>query len=92
MPYNSKMKQVRWNFEKAAQLKLERNLEFEKIAVLIEENEYLGVLDVPSRPGQKMFVLDYDDYIVCVPFVENEEEIFLKTAYRNRKINKGKRS
>ncbi len=82
------MKQVRWNFEKATQLKLERNLEFEKIAVLIEENQYIGVFDVPSRLGQKMFILDYDEYIVCVPFVENEEEIFLKTAYRNRKLNR----
>lgn len=82
------MKQVRWNFEKAAQLKRERGLEFERVAVLIEENQYIAVVDVPSRPGQKMFLLDYNEYIVCVPFVENEEEIFLKTAYKNRKINK----
>jgi hypothetical protein len=69
-------------------LKKERNIEFEKISILIEENKYIAVAEVPSRENQKMFILDYDDYIVCVPFVENEEEIFLKTAYRNRKINK----
>lgn len=84
------MKQVRWNFDKAMRLKLERGLEFEKIATLIEENQYIGVLDVPSRAGQKMFVLEYDEYIVCVPFVENDEEIFLKTAYKNRKLNKAR--
>lgn len=82
------MKNVHWNYEKSALLKKERGLEFEKIAVLIEEDRYIAVADVPSRVGQKMFILDYDDYIVCVPFVENEKEIFLKTAYRNRKINK----
>ncbi len=26
--------------------------------------------------------------ILCVPFVETEQEIFLKTAYKNRKLNK----
>ena len=82
------MKHVRWNFEKAAWLKHERGLEFERIAVLIEENQYIGIADVPSRIDQKMFILDYDEYVVCVPFVENSEEVFLKTAYRNRKTNK----
>jgi hypothetical protein len=85
------MKNVRWNFEKAALLKSERGIEFERIAILIEENEYLAVANVPSRMGQQMFILDYDEYIVCVPFVETEEEIFLKTAYRNRKMNKHKK-
>lgn len=50
--------------------------------------EFMCVAEVPNRENQKMFILDYENYIVCVPFVENEEKIFLKTAYRNRKINK----
>lgn len=82
------MKNVCWSYEKANFLKKERGLEFEKIAILIEENNYIAIADVPSRAEQKMFILDYEDYIVCVPFVENEREIFLKTAYRNRKMNK----
>lgn len=82
------MKLIKWDPEKAIKLKNERNLELELIAVLISENKYLGILDVQSRPGQKMFVLDYDCYTVCVPFVESEYEIFIKTAFRSRKINK----
>jgi len=82
------MKAIRWNLEKAALLKETRGIEFEKIAVLIEEGHVLGVADVPSRENQKMFLVDYDDYLVCVPFVETDAEIFLKTAYRNRKFNK----
>lgn len=82
------MKTVHWNQEKANLLKITRGIDFDRIAVMIEEKELLGVVSVPSRQEQKMFVLDYDDYIVCVPFVENEHEIFLKTAYRNRKLNK----
>jgi hypothetical protein len=82
------MKLVKWNQEKATKLKAERNIELERIAVLIAEKKYLGVIDVPSRSDQKMFILDYDDYTVCVPFVESDREIFIKTAFRSRKINK----
>ncbi len=82
------MKIVRWNLEKAQKLRKERKLEIERIVAMIEDKEYLGIVNVPSRPEQKMFLLDYEDYIVLVPFVENETEIFIKTAYRNRKVNK----
>jgi hypothetical protein len=82
------MKAVRWNHEKAQKLKQERGIELESIAIMIEEEELIGVIDIPSRPNQKMFLVDYDEYIVSVPFVENRQEIFIKTAYRNRKINR----
>ncbi len=91
--YNSDMgdfmnKLVEWSFEKAKQLKEARNIELERVAVMIEEVEYIDIRDIPSRPHQKMFILDYDDYIVCVPFVEDDTKIFIKTAYKNRKTNK----
>ena len=82
------MKTVRWNSEKAQKLKDSRGIDLGRVAVMIEEEELLGVVEVSSRVGQEMFLLDYDDYIVCVPFVENDHDIFLKTAYRNRKLNK----
>jgi len=79
---------VAWNIEKAKVLFENRGLEFERISIMIEEGQYIDIRSVPSRPDQKMFILDYDDYIVCVPFIENDDKIFLKTAYRNRKTNK----
>ena len=82
------MKSVRWNREKAELIKAQRGIDFNQVAIMIEESEILGVVNVPNRDEQRMFLLDYQDYIVCVPFVENEREIFLKTAYRNRKLNK----
>lgn len=33
-------------------------------------------------------VVEIDDYLVLVPFVEDEEKIFLKTAFRSRKAMK----
>ena len=82
------MKAIRWNLEKAEAIKKNRGIDFNRIAILIEEGGLLGVIDVPSRVDQSMFLVEYADYLVCVPFVENEHEIFLKTAYRNRKLNK----
>ena len=81
------MKTVNWNADKAKLLKETREIELERVALMIEEKELLAVAKVPNR-DQMMFILDYDDYIVCVPFIETEDEIFLKTAYRNRKFNK----
>ena len=82
------MKIVRWNAEKARLIKDTRHIDFDRIALMIGEKEFLGILKVPSQDNQNMFVLEYDDYIVCVPFVENEHEIFIKTVYRNRKLMK----
>ncbi len=81
-------KRVEWDIEKAKKLKEERCIDIEFISIMIEESKYLDIREVPSRPYQKMFILDYDDYIVCVPFVEDEQKIFIKTAYRSRKTNK----
>lgn len=81
-------KLVEWSIEKAKILFETRGLEFERISIMIEERQYIDIRQIPSRPDQKMFILDYDDYIVCAPFVESEDKIFLKTAYRNSKTNK----
>lgn len=32
-----------------------------------------------------MFIIKIDDYAYIIPFVENENEIFLKTIYPSRK-------
>ena len=81
-------KLVEWSVEKAKFLKDNRGIEFERISIMIEEQQFIDIREVPSRPNQKMFILDYEDYIVCVPFVEDNHKIFLKTAYKNRKTNK----
>ena len=39
-------------------------------------------------PGQKVFVLEIENYAYLVPFVEDSDKIFLKTIFRNRKATK----
>ena len=82
------MKYFQWNEEKDAQLKQERGVSFSDIvAVLIGG----GLLDVVPHPNpkryrnQRMFVVRVADYVYLVPFVETEDEIFLKTIIPSRK-------
>jgi hypothetical protein len=85
------MKTLRWNIEKAKWLREqpERNaVGFEECAVLIEAGHILDDIDNPSRnfPDQKAYVLAVDEYVYLVPYVETDEEIFLKTVYPSRKL------
>ncbi len=69
-------------------LKRERGIAFEEIAYMIELGQIIGIEENPGRPDQKMYVLEIGNYAVSVPFVESEEEIFLKTAFPSRKYTK----
>jgi hypothetical protein len=82
------MKYLNWNYEKNETLKHERGLCFEEIAFLIESNQILGIEDNPGRSNQKIYILEIDNYAVIVPFVETENEVFLKTAFPSRKYSK----
>lgn len=69
-------------------LKQERGISFEEIAYLIESGKVIGIEENPGHPNQKMYVLEIDSYAVIVPYVENDDEIFLKTAFPSRKYTK----
>jgi uncharacterized DUF497 family protein len=82
------MKYLNWNSEKNELLKQERGICFEEIAYLIESGLVIGIEENPAYPNQKMYVLEIDNYAIIVPFVENDDEIFLKTAFPSRKYTK----
>ena len=80
---------VRWSPQKDRVLRSTRGVSFQQIADAIVSGEYLDILENPSRPDQDIFVLRIQGYTWVVPFVlENEDTIFLKTAYRSRKFHK----
>ena len=82
------MKFFSWNNEKNDQLKRERNISFEEVLYYIVRGELLDILEHPKRekyPNQKIFVINIRDYVYMVPFVESEDEIFLKTIIPSRK-------
>jgi uncharacterized DUF497 family protein len=80
-----------WNSEKNEQLKKERRISFEQIVIQIEGGKLLDVLDHPQRGkygNQRLFVVEQDDYVYLVPFIEDAERIFLKTIIPSRKATK----
>tara|TARA_R110001599_G_C12180716_1_gene654036 strand:+ start:263 stop:541 length:279 start_codon:yes stop_codon:yes gene_type:complete len=85
------MKVFNWNSEKNHQLIEERGRSFEEAVFHIENG---GLLDDICRstaleyPHQKIFIVTIDDYAHLVPYVEIEEEIFLKTVIPSRKFTK----
>jgi uncharacterized DUF497 family protein len=85
------MKLFTWDNEKNEWLVIERGVSFERIVYLMENNGLLDVVTHPNAekyPRQKMFVVNIDEYAYLVPFVESEEEIFLKTVIPSRKATK----
>ena len=82
------MKYLNWNAKKNEILKHERGISFEEIAYLIESEQIIGIEENPGRSNQKMYILEIENYAIVVPFVENETEIFLKTAFPSRKYTK----
>ncbi len=82
------MKYLSWNMEKSKLLKVQRGISFEEIALLIEAGSILGIEENPGRPNQQIYILEIEDYAYIVPFVESENEIFLKAAFPSRKYTK----
>ncbi len=85
------MKIFNWNEEKNRQLKNERNISFEAILLQIEKGMIPDVLEHHDRlkyPGQKILVIDFNNYAYLVPMVENETEYFLKSIIPSRKATK----
>lgn len=85
------MKYFAWNSEKNEKLKRERNISFEDVVFYIGKGEYIEIREHPNQlkyQGQKMYVINIENYIYLVPFVESEEEIFLKTIIPSRKATK----
>ena len=85
------MKTIRWDEQKNEWLKQNRGLGFEQVAVLIEQGKVLEVMDHPDQrkyPRQKMAILEIDGYACLVPYVEDEDGVFLKTIIPSRKATR----
>ena len=85
------MKSYNWNIEKNKLLKETRNISFEEIVLAISQNRIIEVYEhtnLDKYPGQKIYEIEYNDYIYLVPYIENENEYFLKTIIPSRKATK----
>lgn len=85
------MKPITWNVDKNAWLKAERNISFEDVVYHMMSGDILDTVDHPNQiryPGQKIHMVDIEGYVYLVPFVESEDEVFLKTVIPSRKATK----
>jgi hypothetical protein len=85
------MKQINWSPEKNRELKdnLNRSVCFEDVVAEIEDGGLLDDIEnVNSEkyPHQRVFVVLFNGYVYGVPYVSNDDEIFLKTVYPSRKL------
>ncbi|MCB1775939.1 MAG: BrnT family toxin [Candidatus Competibacteraceae bacterium] len=85
------MKTFAWNLEKNELLKAERGISFEEVVLNIQLGNEVDIFEHPNQeryPDQQISVVVIEGYAYLVPFVENEEEIFLKTIIPSRKATK----
>ena len=85
------MKLFDWNDEKNEWLRKERGVTFEEVVYHITHEGLLDTMQHPNQKaykGQRIFVVNIEQYACLVPFVEDDETIFLKTIIPSRKMTK----
>lgn len=85
------MKHFAWSEEKNEILKRERGISFEEILFHIRRGDVLDILEHPNAEkysGQWVLVVNVDGYAYLVPFVEDDQAVFLKTISPSRKATR----
>ncbi len=85
------MKYHTWNNEKNEELKSERGISFEDVIYYVEHGKLLAIVEHhnPGKyPNQRIYIIEIENYAYLVPFIESDEEIFLKTIIPSRKATK----
>lgn len=85
------MKTYSWSPEKNELLKRERGISFEEVVLNIQLGFEVDIFEHPNQeqyPNQKISVVLIEGYAYLVPYVEDDNEIFLKTIIPSRKATK----
>jgi uncharacterized DUF497 family protein len=85
------VKHLTWDEGKNERLRSERGISFEEIVFHIQRGDLLDILEHPNQAkykGQRVFVVNVNGYVYLVPFVESEQEVFLKTIIPSRRATK----
>ena len=81
----------KFDAEKNVRLKKERRISFDEIIFFIGQGGLVDVIEHPNikkYSGQKIYLVDVNNYIYLVPFNREGNEIFLKTIFPSRKYTK----
>lgn len=75
------MKKIYWSLEKNFELQKTRQVTFEALL----DSKFIGIEAHVKKAHQRLMVFEYNRYVWVVPFVEDEDHYFLKTAFPSRK-------
>jgi hypothetical protein len=85
------MVEIVWSDAKNADLKQRYGFGFERVVVALAEE---GLIDERVHPNteryghQRQLLVLIDDYVWIVPFVGDDESVFLKTMFPSRKATR----
>lgn len=85
------MKEFKFNKNKNDKLKIDRSIDFETVIKKIKNNRKTKAIKHPNQkkyPKQRIFLVKIKERIYAVPFIEEDEYIFLKTIYPSEKYTK----
>lgn len=85
------MKPIAWSPEKNELLEAQRGITFEDVVFHIQAGDILDTFDHPNQeryPGQQIHAIAIEEYVYLVPFLESEDEVFLKTVIPSRRATK----
>jgi uncharacterized DUF497 family protein len=85
------MKIITWDPKKNEHLKKQRGISFDEVLFHVSAGDVLEIFEHPNQeryPGQKIYAIALEEYVYLVPFVESDDEIFLKTIIPSRKATK----
>jgi uncharacterized DUF497 family protein len=85
------MKIFNWNSSKNQELIMERGKSFEEVIFHIQNGDLLDDIAHPNTQEyshQRVFVVEINEYVYLIAYVENDDEIFLKTVIPSRKFTK----
>ena len=82
---------ITWIEDKNIELERLRGLNFEMVLAAIDDGRIMADEQHPNIKNyghQRILILDIDGYAVTVPYVVSSNEIFLKTMFRDRKMQR----
>lgn len=82
---------ITWNEDKNHWLQQERGLSFEMVLAAIGEGKIITDEKHKNEQDyqhQRILVVEIDNYATVVPYVITGDEIFLKTMFRDRKMQR----
>lgn len=85
------MKYFDWSNEKNEELIKDRGISFEEVVFCIMHDGLPDIIEHPDKdkyPNQNIFIVEIDNYVYLVPFVEDDGFVFLKTIIPSRKMTK----